>query len=529
MAEEKTLTEIGIKYNVVKVTDTLYILVPIDKIEGYSFEDKFYSTTIEPMAYSIDSLQRSTLIDSVASLEKLKAEYDCDDLEFIADYHFEVEKDYLLTIEIKDGKLIKRKVNYSEFVKSDVREIYERQKDMPTVTLNCDALDQLMNSGHIDEVREKLERYRRLIRTFRDKEKKEGVTIITVNNGHVSEIGMNKKVAEPQTKTASSVITGAKKIDINAVSVVGLERYLKERVFGHDDELRYIATKLIMNYRATPEDGTESILIVGPTGTGKTETVKAGSEYLDLPFIPVNSANLVPQGIKGPSLEDYLYALLVQCGYDLERAQRGFIFLDEFDKIGKDSLDIKETVKQIFLKFIEGDTFMIDKPSGDYNFNTRMLNKVFAGAFQELYEKKSNPVGFGAERSEEFVFTPSKITQGNYFGKELVTRIPNVFAYSPLTKEEQKKVMLESKLSILLAKKRRYEREFGAQVIIQDDYVDAVLEKLKKEDKSMRDLNNLILETLQEAEYQLLANEGKVKQLILTPEIITDPKQIIIK
>ena len=111
MAEEKTLTEIGIKYNVVKVTDTLYILVPIDKIEGYSFEDKFYSTTIEPMVYNIDSLQKSTLIDSVASLEKLKAEYDCDDLEFIADYHFEVEKDYLLTIEIKDGKLIKRKVN----------------------------------------------------------------------------------------------------------------------------------------------------------------------------------------------------------------------------------------------------------------------------------------------------------------------------------------------------------------------------------------------------------------------------------
>ena len=112
---------------------------------------------------------------------------------------------------------------------------------------------------------------------------------------------MNKKVAAPQTKTASSVITGTQKIDINAVSVVGLERYLKERVFGHDDELRYIATKLIMNYRATPEDGTESILIVGPTGTGKTETVKAGSEYLDLPFIPVNSANLVPQGIKGTS------------------------------------------------------------------------------------------------------------------------------------------------------------------------------------------------------------------------------------
>lgn len=527
MAE--TLTEIGIKYDVIRINETMYVLTPKGIVEGYSVGENFYNEIVHKTAFNVESLQNEELIDSIMSIDSLKELYEYDDIEFIKEFYLAEEKDYILTIEVKNGRLIKRKVNLREFIKSEGKETYERQKDAPAVTLNCDALEELINCTNIQEAREKLERYRRLVKQYRDSEKKDSLTSVTVKNGHVTEVGVNKKVSDPK-KTGPVVQTSALTPDTSAISVLGLETYLKERVFGHDDELRYIATKLIMNYRAKPEYGTESILIVGPTGTGKTETIKAASEYLGLPFVQVNTANLVPQGIKGPSLEDYLYALIVASGYDMEKAQKGFIFLDEFDKIGQDSLDIKESVKQIFLKFIEGDAFMIDKQSGDYTFNTRMLNKVFAGAFQELFEKKKTPMGFGAtKQEEEFVFTPSKITEGNYYSKELVTRIHNVFAYGPLSRENQKRVMLESKLSLLLAKKRRYEEEFGVQVIIEDAYIEAILDKLSKEEKSMRDLNNLILSTLAETEYQLLANEGKIKQLILTPEIITDPKKISLK
>ena len=526
---EETLTEIGIKYKVIKISDTMYVLTPVGVVEGYSVGENFYNEIIHKTVFDVASLVNEELIDSIMSIDSLKEMYEYDDFEFIKEFYLSEEQDYILTIEVKDGKLIKRKVNYKDFIKSSNKETYERNKDVPSVTLNCDALDELMNCYNVQEVREKLERYRRLIRQYRDQEKKDCITSITVKNGHVTEIGVNKKVSD----TKKEVVTSTSSVVVNdtqTISVVGLEKYLKERVFGHDDELRYIATKLIMNYRAKPEYGTESILIAGPTGTGKTETIRAASEYLGLPFVQVNTANLVPQGIKGPSLEDYLYALIVASGYDLEKAQKGFIFLDEFDKIGHDSLDIKESVKQIFLKFIEGDAFMIDKQSGDYTFNTKMLNKVFAGAFQELFEKKRAPMGFGTTTAkDEFVFTPSKITEGNYYGKELVTRIHHVFAYGPLCRDDQRRVMLESKLSVLLAKKRRYEEEFGVQLIVQDDYVDAILDKLSREDKSMRDLNNLILSTLSEVEYQLLVNEGKVKQLVLTPEIINNPQNIVLK
>lgn len=525
---ETTLTEIGIKYKVIKITDTMYILTPTGTVEGYSVGENFYNEGIHKTAYNVESLQEEELVDSIQSIDALKELYDYDDISFITDFYLAEESDYILTIEIKDGKLIKRKINYKQFVKVEGQETYERQKGEPAVTLNCDALEELMNCPNIHEAREKLEKYRKNLRQYRDKESKESVTSVTVKNGHVTEVGLNKKVTDPKKQPVVS--SNQSETGIKTISVIGLEQYLKERVFGHDDELRRIATQLIMNYRSTPEYGTESILIAGPTGTGKTETIRAASEYLGLPFVQVNTANLVPQGIKGPSLEDYLYALIVASGYDLERAQKGFIFLDEFDKIGHDSLDIKESVKQIFLKFIEGDVFMIDKQSGDYSFNTKMLNKVFAGAFQELFEKKKAPMGFGTTRQEdEFVFSPTKITEGNYYGKELVTRIQHVYAYGPLSRENQRRVMLESKLSILLAKKKRYEEQFGVELVILDEYIEAILDKLSKEEKSMRDLNNIILSTLSEAEYQILANEGKVKQLILTPEIVTDPKQIIIK
>ena len=86
-----------------------------------------------------------------------------------------------------------------------------------------------------------------------------------------------------------------------------------------------------MNYTALDGEDVESILLVGPTGTGKTETVKAACEYLDIPYFFINASNIVPQGIKGMSIEDVIVGLFEAANYDEKIAQRGLIFLDEFD------------------------------------------------------------------------------------------------------------------------------------------------------------------------------------------------------
>lgn len=520
--------EYGIQYEVIKLNEKSYILFPLTIIEGYSVGDIFYSDTIQKVLYDKSSLAESTLIDSIINVEKLKETYDFDDLDFLKDYYLTEEKDYIILVELTDKKIIKRKINVAKLTKKENSEIYERKNNEPVITLNNDALDDILSSDTIFEIKDKVARYKKLLNSFEEKEKKEGITSITVTNGHVSEVNVNKKVSTYTKDNNSKALTSPNTPnDINNFSVRGLEQYLKERVFGHDEQIRSIATKLIMNYRSSLEYGTESILLVGPTGTGKTVTILSAAEYFNLPFVQVNTANLVPQGIKGPSLEDYLYSLIVNSQYDINRAQRGFIFLDEFDKIGKDALDMKETVKQIFLKFIEGDTFMIDKPSDDYNFNTKMLNKTFAGAFQELFETKKT-IGFGGSQ-EETIFNPSQITNGDYFSKELVTRIEHVFAYNPLSREDQKRAILESKLSKLQLKKKRYEEEFGVELIALDSYIEAILDQLSSEEKSMRDLNNLILKTLREVEYELLNNEGKVQKLILSSDTVENPQKFILQ
>ena len=324
---EKTLTEIGIKYNVKKITDSMYILIPTGTVEGYSVGENFYAEELYKTAYNVESLELPELVDSIKSIESLKDYYQYDDIEFITDFYLTEEKDFILTIEVKKGQLIKRKVNLTKFCRLEGEATYERQKEEPAVTLNCDALEELLNCNSAQLLKEKLDNYHRLVKQYRDKITPTPVTSITVKNGHVTEVGLNRRIESPEKEPTNKPKISLPK-DVSDISVIGLEKYLKERVFGHDEEIKRIATQLIMNYRATPEFGTESILIVGPTGTGKTETIKAASEYLGLPFIPVNTANLVPQGIKGSSLEDYLYSMIIASGYDMEKAQKGFMFLD---------------------------------------------------------------------------------------------------------------------------------------------------------------------------------------------------------
>lgn len=519
--------EYGIRYKVTKTSDKTFILSPIDIVEGYSVGETFYSSDILKTLYDIESLEEAELVDSIINVDLLKGIYEYDDEGFIREYYLSEEKDYIILVAIENGRLYKRKINLHKLTKREENETYERQKGEPAVTLNCDALEKLINSENCSEIKAELERYRRLIQQFRDKEKKEGITNITVQNGHVTGVSVNKKVdqkAASQTAPNIQKQTSNSEFDMSDFSITGLERYIKERVIGHDEVISDLATIMYMNFTAKEEYGTQSILLLGETGTGKTITARCAADYFGLPFEEINTPNIVPQGIKGTTLEDHLYSLILQCNGDVKKAQRAFIFLDEFDKIGMSELEIKSAVISIFLKFIEGGEFHLDKPTDDYVFNTRMLNKVFAGAFTNLFEKKT-PLGFGAttQENERPVFKESLITQGEYFGKELVTRIPHNLVYYPLTREQKRLVLLESKLSQYLLKKKRYQEEFGIELEATDSYVEAILDLLSAKDKSMRDLNNLILNNLIPAEKAMSESQlGQYKKLTLTADTVAD-------
>lgn len=512
------MIDYGIKYKVIKQKEGLYFLFPIALVKGYAVKDKFYEYSYEQIYKILNSskdLGEEIIIDSVYSEEELKKLYNCDDLEFLIDYFESDEKDKIEIVTFQMGQIQKVKVETKLFEETDILETYELEQGKPIVTLNNAALEDILTTSTPEEMRARLIRYKSLLQAFERKEK-EGITSIQVKDGNVVKIECNRQIILPK----DSLDSIASKSSLQDISVVGLENYIKERVFGHDKEIRTLAKSIIMNYTAVAGEKVEPILLIGPTGTGKTETMHAINSYLNIPLIEINAANLVPQGIKGMSLEDCLYSLITSCNYDLEEAQRGIVFIDEFDKLGRVSVDYKTSVIQILLKFIEGGTFFIDKPIDDYIFDTTMLIKIVAGAFSDLFEEDKT-IGFGQASSNK-VFKPQSITEKEYFGKELITRIPHILVFNELSREEKKKAILFSKISEYLIKKKRYKRQFGVALQADDSYVEALLDKLSEDQKSMRELNNLIIESLDAAEYAMLAQPGKYRRLILTRRIVED-------
>ena len=284
-----------------------------------------------------------------------------------------------------------------------------------------------------------------------------------------------------------------------------------------------------MNYTATDEDRVESMLIVGPTGTGKTETLRVVSQYLSIPFKEVNTPNLVPQGIVGTSLEDCLYSLIVQSGGDLARAARGILFFDEIDKLGKDKSDQKATIKEVLLKFLEGDEYTFTQDRETYTIKTNKITKILAGAFTRIFEQTANPIGFNAvstNLAKEVRPDQVKdlIREKEYFGIELLDRIKIPIIYHDLDEETKKRILLESKLSEYLLKKRRYERQFGVELIAENSYIEAIFQLIADQRDSIRILNNTVYNTLESAEYELCTRNHRGKRLILTRDTVENPE-----
>jgi ATP-dependent protease Clp ATPase subunit len=278
------------------------------------------------------------------------------------------------------------------------------------------------------------------------------------------------------------------------------------------------------NFSATEEDGVESFLIPGPTGTGKTATMECAAEYLGVPIQVVNTINLVPQGYVGTTIEDELFSLISANGFRPELYNRCILVFDEFDKLGKDSLEEKITLTHIFLKLIEGGTFPINKQYKDYKVNTRMFNKVFLGAFTDAFSGKDKQMGFGTvrEKKEAEKFSLQKLIDSGYFDRELLTRINYYFPYYELDDDTKLHVILDSRLSTFLKKKERFQREYGVTITGDEEFARGIIDALKKGDQSVRDLNNLISNALLKPQREIMMHRGAYKYLVLNGDTVVN-------
>ncbi len=533
----------GMKYKVYKLDSSNFLLFPICLVKG--FEDiKGFKTSNEmiPFVKNKNDLNNRFVVDTIydkAALEHLY-EFENDD-EFLSDYFYEEHRNIIILINAEGRNLSKCCVEFKKITPKSIDENYFIYKNYPSVILNENAVDKLLSCKSLDEMEKELHRYKGLINSFQSMNQNNKVTKISVSDGKVESFETLKGVSS--VKKNDVVISEIneeierkkeEKFDECDISYNGLRNYIKQRVLGHEREIDTFAQKIYMNYTAMDDESIESILLVGPTGTGKTETVHAACEYLDIPSYEVNASNIVPQGIKGMSIEDVISGLYENAGRNVKKAEKGIIFLDEFDKLNDSSLDLKEPVKNILLTFTSGGVFPIDNDYYKFTFNSSRTTKIYAGVFDRIGAKIKS-LGFNSvlefnsilESDEEI---RKKIIDQKYFTLEELSRISTILAYNELDRETKRKILLSSKLSEFIKKRDRYKRQFGIDLIASDDYIDAILDSLDKDALGMRSVNNYVKRTINEVEKSILEGETHgCKQLILTRDTVSNPRSFEVR
>ena len=537
--------EYAIKYVNIKVDEETNILLPKEIIKGRVEGDNFKTNKYAYNYITKNNINAKYLVGPSFTIEHMRDMYALLEENFTNGQVLE-----LILMEAQDTIIVYKNGKYafldlSSLITSSKKiELYQIIDGESCLFLNQDSVNNLLTTKTISELKDKLKFMRDKICKFATYSDKYNIEVFELADGVKSNIYMKEVFDEDDTEltdddvtielvTSNDVNVNTKDDTIsnienivtstNEKSVEGLYNYLKDNIIGHDEALKKIATILYMNYTSNPIYGTESILIPGPTGTGKTATFNCAAKYFDVPFRNINTCNLVPEGIVGTTLEDEFEALISECNGNMKLAEKAILVFDEFDKIGVDKLDTKTSLVNIFLKALEGGRFPISRQMKETQiYNTGMASKICLGTFQEAFKKETSPIGFGNNvHHEEEQFDKTLLVKKGYFSSELLTRFQHFIPYKNLSEEDKKKILLESKLSYYLAKKERLSAQFGIETIGDEEFAKGVLEEIKKHEKSVRDLNNIVADTFLDIEYDILSNKGKYKTLKLTSDTVS--------